>query len=61
MRLRKVKAICRRLPLEELRRVRENLATALLRGALEGTNAREALQAVDLALARRELEGLFKS
>ncbi len=61
MRIRTIKAFCRRSALAELRQVRAKLAAALLRGALAGTNALEGLKEVDRAIARRELEGLFKT
>ena len=60
MQLGKIKAICRRSSLGDLRQIREKLAAAILRGALEGTNALAALKVVEREIARRELESLFK-
>ncbi len=60
MELKKVRAICRQSGLEDLRRIKGKLSQAILNGSLEGTNALEALKEVDRALAKRELEALFK-
>ena len=59
MQLGKIKAICRRSHPDDLRQIREKLAVAILRGALEGTNALEALKEVDRELAERRLAALF--
>lgn len=60
MQLRKIKQICRRSHRDDLHQIREKLAAALLAGALEGTNALDALKEVDRAIAERELVALFK-
>jgi len=60
MELKKVRAICRQSSLEDLRRIKGKLSQAILNGSLEGTNALEAIKEVDRALAKRELEALFK-
>jgi len=59
MNLKKVRVICRAASPEELERIREELAAALLRGALDGTHAPSALQEVDRELAERRLAALF--
>ncbi|HOX60161.1 MAG TPA: hypothetical protein PLC99_25070 [Verrucomicrobiota bacterium] len=60
MQLKNIKQICRRSHRDDLRQIRENLAAALLAGALKGTNALDALKEVDRELARRALAALFK-
>ena len=60
MQIRKIRTICQQSTLAELRAIKEKLAQATLSGALDGTNALEALKEVDRALAQRELEDLFK-
>jgi len=60
MPLNKISTIGRRSSLDRLCQIREKLAAALLRGALEGTNAWACLRLVEREIARRELATLFK-
>jgi len=60
MHIREIRAIGERSTLAELLEIKRKLSKSILSGALDGTNAPQALKIVDRTIAKRELEDIFK-